>query len=143
MQKDDSRKPQTQEGPAVQSANSPPEIKQRAFEFALRVLRVCQHLDAQKGSSWVLSRQLLRSATSVGANLEEAQAAHSKADFICKAEIALKEAREARYWLRLVAAAELVTSRRILPLQKEAEELARVLVAVVVSAKSRASLKIQ
>jgi four helix bundle protein len=79
---------------------------------------------------------LLRSGTSIGANLEEAKAAHSRADFICKAEIALKEARETVYWLRLIIAAEILPPSRIAELQSEAEELARVLGAIVVSAKS-------
>jgi four helix bundle protein len=114
----------------------PAEIKARSFEFALRVVKLCQHLDTLKGSAWTLSRQLLRAGTSVGANLQEAQAAHSRADFICKAEIALKEARESLYWLRLIVAAELVPPRRVASLEQEADELTRILAAIVVSAKS-------
>ena len=116
--------------------HDPSEIRDRTFRFAVRVVRVCQHLDTLKGSAWTLSRQLLRSGTSIGANLEEAKAAHSKADFICKAEIALKEARETVYWLRLIIAAEVLPPCRIAELQSEAEEIAKVLGAIVVSAKS-------
>jgi four helix bundle protein len=124
------------ENQIVELEHDPSEIRERTFRFAVRVVRVCQHLDTLKGSAWTLSRQLLRSGTSIGANLEEAKAAHSRADFICKAEIALKEARETVYWLRLIIAAEILPPSRIAELQSEAEELARVLGAIVVSAKS-------
>jgi four helix bundle protein len=116
--------------------HDPSEIRDRTFRFAVRVVRVCQHLDTLKGSAWTLSRQLLRAGTSIGANLEEAKAAHSRADFICKAEISLKEARETVYWLRLIMAAEVLPSSRIVELQSEADEIARALGAIVVSAKS-------
>ena len=111
------------------------ETRERAFQFALRVVHLCDFLDAKPGSGRTLARQLLKAATSVGANLEEAQAGHSRADFIAKTEIALKEAREARYWLRLVAAAELVPAKRIGELQNEAEELSRILASIILSAK--------
>jgi four helix bundle protein len=111
------------------------DTRERAFQFALRVLHLCDFLDAKPGSGRTLARQLLRAATSIGANLEEAQAGHSKADFICKTEIALKETRETRYWLRLIAAGELVPSGRITALQKEADEISRILAAIVLSAK--------
>ena len=123
------------ENQIVELEHDPSEIRDRTFRFAVRVVRVCQHLDTLKGSAWTLSRQLLRSGTSIGANLEEAKAAHSRADFICKAEIALKEARETVYWLRLIIAAEILPPSRIAELQSEAEEIARVLGAIVVSAK--------
>jgi four helix bundle protein len=111
------------------------DTRERAFQFALRVVHLCDFLDAKPGSGRTLARQLLKAATSIGANLEEAQAGHSRADFIAKTEIALKEAREARYWLRLVAAAELVPLKRIGDLQTEVEELSRIVAAIVLSAK--------
>ena len=82
-----------------------------------------------------LSRQLLRSGTSIGANVEEAQAVQSKADFISKNAIALKEARETHYWLRLLAATEVLPETRISKLQYEVEELMRILGAIIVSSK--------
>jgi four helix bundle protein len=121
----------------AKKGSEPAEIKARSFDFALRIVRLCQYLDTLKGSAWTLSRQLLRAGTSIGANLEEAQAAHSRPDFVCKAEIALKEARETRYWLRLVVGAELVSPRKVAGLQQEADEITRILAAIVVSAKSR------
>ena len=82
-----------------------------------------------------LSRQLLKAGTSVGANTEEAQAAQSKPDFISKNSIALKEARETHYWLRLLIAAKVMPEKRIVGLRDEAEEIKLILGAIVVSAK--------
>lgn len=70
------------------------DIPTRAFAFALRIIKLCKHLDAQPGVSRTLANQLLRSGTSIGANVEEGQAAQTRADFLCKYSIALKEARE-------------------------------------------------
>lgn len=111
------------------------DICERSFEFAVRIVALCQHLDATPGVGRVLGRQLLRSGTSVGANIEEAQAGQSKADFISKASIALKEARETVYWLRLLAAAKVFPDARLSPLKTEAEELSRIIGAIIVSAK--------
>ena len=71
----------------------------------------------------------------MGANVEEAQAGQSKADFISKYAIALKEARETHYWLRLLVASNVVTSARVSDLIKEADEIMRVIGAIIVSAK--------
>jgi four helix bundle protein len=111
------------------------DIQNRAFAFALQIIRLCRQMDDKPGTSRLLSRQLLRSGTSIGANLEEAQAGHSRADFICKVEIALKEARETCYWLRLISGSETVTGVRVNELQCEAEQLKRILGAIAVSAK--------
>jgi len=83
----------------------------------------------------ILSKQLLRSGTSVGANVEEAQAGQSKADFISKMSIALKEARETNYWLRLIEASEMVKSEKIAEIKKESEEIKKILAAIIVSSK--------
>ena len=69
------------------------DIRERAFKFAVRIIKLCQHLDKKPGAPRTLSSQLLRAGTSVGANVEEAQAGQSRADFISKNAIALKEAR--------------------------------------------------
>lgn len=113
----------------------PPDILQRTFEFAVRVVRLCQHLDEQGYSGRTLGKQLLRSGTSIGANVEEAQAGQSRADFIHKYSLALKEARETHYWLRLLIAAAVLPESRIAPLVAEADELRRILGAIVVSAR--------
>jgi four helix bundle protein len=94
-------------------------------------------LEEEPGVARTLSWQLLRSGTSIGANLEEAQAGQSKLDFISKNAIALKEARETIYWLRLLAASRIISEKRLLDLQTEAEELARIIGSIIVSAKKR------
>jgi four helix bundle protein len=80
------------------------EIRQRVFQFACDVVMLHDLLVTRGGSARDMSRQLMRAATSIGANLEEADAGQSRADFISKCTIALKEAREAHYWLRLLEA---------------------------------------
>jgi four helix bundle protein len=113
------------------------DIRERAFNFALRIIKLCKQLEEEPGVARTLSWQLLRSGTSIGANLEEAQAGQSKLDFISKNAIALKEARETIYWLRLLAASHIVSEKRLLDLQKEADELARIIGSIIVSAKKR------
>jgi four helix bundle protein len=80
---------------------------------------------------------LLKAGTSVGANTEEAHAAQRKPDFISKNSIALKEARETHYWLRLLIAAKVLSEDRLTGLLDEAEEIKRILGSIVVSAKRR------
>jgi four helix bundle protein len=111
------------------------DIQHRTFEFAVRIVNLCRHLDEKPGVGRTIGRQLLRAGTSVGANVEEAQAGQSKADFISKVAIALKEARETRYWLRLLAASNVLPLERLSGLQTEIEEVTRVLGAIIVSAK--------
>jgi len=78
------------------------DVQERAFEFACEIVELYDRLGARGGSARVMGRQLLRASTSVGANLEEADAAQSRPDFISKCGIALKEARESYYWLRVM-----------------------------------------
>jgi len=75
-------------------------VRDKSFEFALGVIELYKHLKGE--NEYVISRQILRSATSIGANIEEAGAAMSKRDFIAKMAISSKEARETNYWLRLI-----------------------------------------
>ena len=107
------------------------EIKERTFEFATRIVRLCRVLDETPGVSRTLANQLLRSGTSVGANVEEAHGSHSKPDFIAKMSIATKEARETNYWLRLLAAAEVVPSARLTELADESNQLIAILTTIV------------
>jgi four helix bundle protein len=111
------------------------DIRERTFEFALRIIALCSELNRKPGVCRDISRQLLRSGTSIGANAEEAQAAQSKPDFISKNSIALKEARETHYWLRLVIAPKIMPENRLSGLRDEAEELKLILGSIVVSAK--------
>jgi len=111
------------------------DIRERTFDFALRIVKLCQQLEEDGGVGRTLGWQLLRSGTSIGANVEEAQAGQSKLDFISKNAIALKEARETIYWLRLLEASKIIPSKRLSELQSEADELARIIGAIIVSAK--------
>ena len=86
----------------MNQSEKPQDIKERTFLFALEIVRLCQKLEKQSDVYRTLGRQLLRSGTSIGANTEEAQAGQSRADFINKYSIVLKEARETLYWLRLL-----------------------------------------
>ncbi len=113
------------------------DIHKRAFSFACRIVKLYQFLAKQKGVGEVLGRQVLRSGTSIGANLEEAMAGQSKADFVSKCNIALKEARETHYWLRLFKENKVVSAERLSELTKESNELIAILTTIV--KKSRAS----
>jgi four helix bundle protein len=111
------------------------DIRERTFAFAVRIVKLCQHLDETAGVARTLGWQLLRSGTSIGANVEEAQAGQSRADFISKYAIALKEARETRYWIRLLAASGTLPKARLSDLDSELGEMIRVLAAIIISAK--------
>jgi four helix bundle protein len=130
--------------PANNSSNDKPrEIRARSFAYALRAIRLYQCLQERKdGAGWIIGKQYLRAATSIGANVEEAQAGESRADFIHKLGVAQKEARESRFWLRLMAESRIVPQTRLRPLLKETEELLAVITSIIVSTKgkSRAQL---
>jgi len=111
------------------------DVCDRTFRFAVAIVRFCRQLDERPGVSRTLSKQLLRSGTSIGANVEEAQAGQSRNDFISKYSIALKEARETSYWLRLLIASEVNVTSSAVELQKEVMELARILGAIIVATK--------
>ncbi|WP_343221740.1 four helix bundle protein [Persicirhabdus sediminis] len=113
------------------------DISQRSFDFAVRIVKLCQFLEKQSGVPRTLANQLLRSGTSIGANIEEAQAGQSKADFIAKMSISRKEARETLYWIKLLEATELVTSDKIEGLKTEADEVVRILTSIVKTAQQR------
>ncbi|MEM1115586.1 MAG: four helix bundle protein [Bacteroidota bacterium] len=109
-------------------------------DFAVRAVGLFRYLQEQPDrAGWVIGKQFLRAATSVGANAEEAQDASSRKDFVQKYSIALREAREARYWLRLMKRTEMVPADRIEPLLTEAGEIYAILSAVVRNAKQNAS----
>lgn len=110
-------------------------ITQRTRQFALRIIKLCQFLDQQSSITRTLAQQLLRSGTSIGANIEESQAAESTADFIHKLNISLKEARETRYWLLLLSESELVKNSRLQPLLNELEELIKIITSIIISKK--------
>ncbi|SPD75135.1 conserved hypothetical protein [uncultured Desulfobacterium sp.] len=113
------------------------DIPERAFEFAKRIVGLCRFLDETPGVSRTLANQLLRSGTSIGANVEEGQAAQSEADFLSKYSIACKEARETHYWLRLLSASGLVPENRLQELLAECNELIAILTSIIKKLKEK------
>ena len=115
--------------------NSEPDIRSRTFEFSVQIIELYKFLQNEK-KEYVLGKQLLRSGTSIGANVEEATAAQSKKDFIAKMSIALKEARETNYWLRLLKRTGYIQKNEMI---KESEEIMNILGAIIRT--SRKNLK--
>lgn len=107
------------------------EIVSRTYQFGLRVLKFCRHMYGAGGVEKPLVTQLLRAGTSVGAMVEEAQSAESRADFRHKLSVAAKESRETVYWLRLLRDGEVIDADRIEPLISEAIEVRNILRAIV------------
>lgn len=108
-------------------------IEEKSFAFAVRIVRLSRYL-TQNQREFVLSKQILRSGTSIGANISEAEYAQSKADFYAKMSIALKEASETYYWLRLLHAGEYLSNSEFESLSADVNELIRMLIAICRSA---------
>ena len=104
-------------------------VREKSYAFALRVIGLARLLRNER--EFELAGQLLRSGTSIGANVEEAQAAHSRPDFVAKMSIAAKEARETHYWLRLLRDSKTGPLHGLAGLLREADELIRLLTAIV------------
>jgi four helix bundle protein len=107
---------------------NPEELKTRTQQFALRVIRLAESMPRGRTAD-VLGKQLLRSATSVGANYRAACRARSRADFISKIAVAEEEADESLYWLELISESEIMKADRLAGLIKEADELTAILTA--------------
>ena len=104
-------------------------IAEKSFAFAVRIVNLCKYLRSQK-KEFVLSKQLLRCGTSIGANIAEAQRGQSKADFTAKMSIALKEANEAQYWLRLLFHTEYLTKEEFQSIHKDLAEVLSILTTI-------------
>ncbi len=104
-------------------------IREKSYEFALSTIKLYKYLQEQR--EFVISKQLLRSGTSIGANVEEAIAAESRRDFIHKMALASKEARETVYWLRLLKDSDLVAELDVASELERARELVRMLTSIV------------
>ena len=109
-------------------------VSEKSFRFAIRIVNLCKYLQASC-SEYVLSKQLLKSGTSIGANIAEAQHGQSRADFLSKLNIALKETSETKYWLRLLNATEYLTDVEFHSIYDDCIELERILVSIVKSVK--------
>jgi four helix bundle protein len=104
----------------------------KSYDFALRIVRMYQHLSAEK-KEFVLSKQVLRSGTSVGANIEEAIGGISKADFKAKMSIAYKEARETDYWLRLLRDSGYIDAQSYNSIHDDCSEILKILYTIIKS----------
>ena len=109
-------------------------VEEKSFQLAIRTIRLYQYLRSKK-KEFVLSKQLLRSGTSVGANVAEAQQAQSRADFLSKINIALKEAAETEYWLRLLRATDYLEEKEFRSIYSDCEQVKKLLVAIVKTTK--------
>ena len=109
-------------------------IQNKSFQFAIRTVNLCKFLRLEH-QEYILSKQLLRSGTSIGANIAEAQQAQSKPDFVHKMSIALKEAYETAYWLRLLYATQYLQEDAFHSIMNDCEELEKLLTSIVKSSK--------
>ena len=109
-------------------------IEEKSFAFAVRIVNLYKHLNETK-KEFVLSKQLLRSGTSVGANVAEAERAQSTPDFVSKMSIALKEASETKYWIRLLALISYLTEAETASILNDCVELEKILVSIIKSSK--------
>src|SRR5438105_15632751 len=106
------------------------DIQERTFEFAARVMKMDRDLSLNRHVNRRAMNQRVDSATSIGANLQEARGAQSRADFHAKVRVSLKEARESHYWLRLIERSGGVSPERIHPLVEEANEIVAILTTI-------------
>lgn len=109
-------------------------VKELSFEFAIRIVKLTQFLEQEK-KAYVLSRQLLKSGTAIGALVREAEHAESKADFIHKMAIALKEANETDYWVELLYQSQLLEKQGFDSIKSDIVELLKLLTAIIKSSK--------
>jgi four helix bundle protein len=109
-------------------------IVRKTFLFALRIISLYHYLRSKK-NDFVLSKQILKSGTSIGANVEEAEGGQSKPDFICKIQIALKEAKETRYWLKLLQESGYITKEMGKSLLSDCNEIILILNSILITSK--------
>jgi four helix bundle protein len=109
-------------------------VQEKAYQFALKTIRLCRLLNEQK--EFIISQQLLKSGTSIGANVEEAIGGASKKDFAAKMNIACKEARESNYWLRLLRDSNTCPTTDLSEMIQDSEELKKILHAIVKSSQA-------
>jgi four helix bundle protein len=112
------------------------EIKERSYKFAIKIINLTRRMPKDT-TGFVLGRQLIKSGTSIGANVEEAAGAFSKDDFIYKMNIALKEARETNYWLRLLKDTSIMKDNEVVGILKEAANLKNILSAIVKTSREK------
>lgn len=111
-------------------------ISEKTRSFAIKIIKFCKILSEEK-REYIISRQLFRSGTSIGANVRESNNAQSKADFINKLSIALKEADETAYWLELLIESEIIDKQQFEKLNKDLNEIIAILTASIKTLKSK------
>lgn len=111
-------------------------IENKSFQFAIRIVRLYEFLCEEK-KEYILSKQLLRAGTSIGANVTESQQAQSKPDFVSKISIALKEASETKYWIKLLGATEYLSENQTKSILDDCVEIEKILVTILKSAKNQ------
>ncbi|PKQ64974.1 hypothetical protein BZG02_03775 [Labilibaculum filiforme] len=109
-------------------------IKEKSFRFAIRIVKLYKYLISEK-KEFVLSKQLLRSGTSIGANVGESQNAESKADFIHKLGIAQKETDESLYWLELLRETNYIADDEFTSMKSDASELLKIIRSIILTTK--------
>ena len=114
-------------------------ISEKTRSFAIKIIKFCKILSEEK-REYIISRQLFRSGTSIGANVRESNNAQSKADFINKLSIALKEADETAYWLELLIESEIIDKQQFEKLNKDLNEIIAILTASIKTLKSKKQL---
>ena len=112
-------------------------LPERTFEFSVRIVKLCLYIRKNNSELKPLVNQLIRSGTSIGANIEEGQSGQSKADFLSKYQIALKEARETKYWLKLLVATDNTLESRLHNILVECDEIMKIIASSVITGKSR------
>ena len=117
-------------------------IIKKSYSFALEIINIYQYLVSEK-KEFVISKQLLRSGTSIGANIHEAVASESKKDFVHKLGISVKESRETSYWLNLLKDSNYINQEQFINLCNHCDELTRILNSIILTTKERYFNKIQ
>ena len=110
-------------------------IENKSFLFSVRIVKLARYLQEEK-KEYILSKQLIRSGTSIGANIVESQQAQSRADFISKLSIALKESSETNYWLRLLNATDYLSESEFTSIIADCRELEKILTSIIKTARS-------
>ena len=108
---------------------------EKSKKFALRIIKLYKHLCSEK-NEYVISKQILRSGTSIGANIRESVYAQSRKDFISKMSIALKESAETEYWLELLGESEYISNDEFTSIYNDCSEIRKILVSIVKTSKS-------
>lgn len=116
----------------------PIDIRERTFQFALQTFRICEQINEVE-KQFIITKQLARSASSVGANVREARNAESKNDFIHKLSIALKECDESIYWIELLTELSKTKKDELIELRRESDQIMRILSTIIIKSKTNST----